>query len=109
MVLKPNLVHGDALHARTHLLAGNALSDKCYAERNRITARCTLLGWPQKLTPQEERYNPINYCQGNQNELELMRCLNVSGESNWWSDFAGCSSADQCIDQALQKHIALTR
>lgn len=97
----------DFFHTRTRLQAGNDRSDRCYANRNLISIGCAFKGWPQdkKADPLNLGYNP---CWGNENEIGLMSCLNRSGETRWWLDFAGCTSPDQCIDRAKHTHKTIT-
>ena len=98
------------LHTRTRLQAGNAASNECYALRNGTSFGCTVIGWPQTeyvtLPPAGPLPNP---CLGNKNEMTLMDCLDFSGEANWWKDFAGCTSAEQCKIKAKNKHEALIK
>lgn len=97
------------LHTRTHLQAGNPASDKCYADRNVNSINCALWGWPQgdKIKDLLGRVYE-NVCRGNRNEVKLMDCLNISGETSWWKNFEDCTSARQCMDQAAKKHDNLT-
>ena len=96
------------LHTRTRLQAGNAASDQCYAERNVISFDCALMGWPktEKITLDGEEI--YNYCRGNRNEIKLMECLQKSGETNWWKDFANCTSDEQCLALAREKDEKMT-
>ena len=88
------------LHTRTRLQAGNAASDICYVYRNKLSIQCGILGWPQSETFSD---GSPNICRGNANELILMHCLQDSGETNWWKDFANCTSAEQCLALASEK------
>ena len=99
MDLKPNLVHGASLRARTHVQSGNFASDMCYMNRNTRTASCEINKWPQEKG---------NFCLGNVNEVLLMDCLRYSGEAGWWQSFPGCTSAEQCLENAKQTHKKLT-
>jgi len=99
------------LPVHTHLQSGNLASDKCYSDRNANTIVCTFRGWPQDKDRQFINPNKpgsiiteVNICRGNRNEIELMECLNHSGETGWWKNFTGCDSANQCLVQAYQKH-----
>ena len=94
------------LHTRTRLQSGNAASDACYADRNWFTTQCAFEGWPQHSTTPPGPFNTggVNRCRGNLNETYLMECLSRSGQANWWKDFAGCTSAGQCMEQANVKH-----
>ncbi len=81
------------LRVASGLQAGNLNSDMCYLNRNAWSMSCGLMGWPQNSSE-------YGYCIGNNNEIRLKNCLNTSHEPNWWKDFEGCTSADQCIATA---------
>ena len=84
---KPIAARG--IPVRTQWQAGNLASDKCYAERNNRTWECTWANWNQIIA----------WCRGTNNEGMLKRCLNKSGETNWWNNFEDCKGKDaaQCI------------
>lgn len=75
------------LIVRTQVTSGNAASDKCYVDRNLRTLECEWNQWNQIIA----------YCRGTNNEGMLKKCLSKSGESDWWKNFDGCSSAEQCL------------
>jgi len=74
------------LALQTSIKSGNLISDNCYFRRNGEVFGCSLTGWPQNG----------GVCTGNTIEHELKECLYDSGEPNWWKDFPGCTSSDQC-------------
>ena len=95
------------LHTRTRLKAGNSAADGCYVDRNNTSTVCALMGWPQSDNIDHLLAKGHNYCRGNRNEIRLMECLDRNS-TDWWRNFADCTSAEQCLAQAREKDKELT-
>ena len=87
---------GVGVALRSNLSVGNAASDDCYFTRNAVSFECWLNGWPDKY--RHPKTGAVTYCCNNEHNLRT--CLSKSGEANWWTDFAGCTSAEQCLTNA---------
>ena len=80
------------LRVRTQARAGNANSKACYTKRDERTLDCMGKLWDRKYAQ----------CRDNHSEEMLKNCLSKSGEPNWWKPFKDCTSATQCVDDALK-------